>query len=285
MKRAIKIFTFILILIITLLGRLPAYTKQYGYGTIREFMILYTMLKVWRLEEITSEHFRVKFMPGNRAEAELILETAEYFYLPVTADFGFSLRNKIPIILYPSRETLNKSFGWDAKENAMGVYWAGTIRVLSPGIWAGDNDTGKLKETFFSSGPMAHELTHLVVDYLTRGNYPRWFTEGIALHEEYKLTGYVIKSAEGSLQQQHYSVDELTVNFDKLSDQTLAYAESFAAVQYIVQNFGEVTLLELIFELGKGNSLSYAMEKITGLNIQEFEKGWQEWRLSPVLDG
>ncbi|MDD4169754.1 MAG: peptidase MA family metallohydrolase [Desulfotomaculaceae bacterium] len=284
MKRAIKILSFALVLIITLLWRLPACAKYYGYGTIREFMIFYTVHKEWRSEEITTKHFRVRFMPGNQAEAELVLEAAEHFYSPVTADFRFSPRTKIPIILYSSRETLNKSFGWDAKENAMGVYWAGTIRVVSPLTWADDNDAGKLKEIFFSSGPMAHELTHLVVDYLTGGNYPRWFTEGVAQYEEYKLTGYIVKGAAGSLRQRHYSIGELTTDFDKLPDQTLAYGESLAAVQYIVQNFGEDILLELIHKLGEGYSLSYAMENSMGINLQVFEERWQEWHAPPLLE-
>lgn len=284
MKIAIKILTFALVLIITLLWKFPACVKHYSYGTIREFMIFYTALKEWRSEEITSEHFRVRFMPDNRAEAELVLEAAEHFYLSVTGDFCFSPRTKIPVILYSSRETLNKSFGWDAKENAMGVYWAGTIRVLSPLTWAGNDDADQLKETFFSSGPMPHELTHLVVDYLTRGNYPRWFTEGVAQYEEYKLTGFVVKGAAGALRQRHYSISELTADFDQLPDQTLAYGESFAAVQYIVQNFGEHTLLELLHKLGAGYSLSDAMEKSIGINLQVFEERWQEWRAPLLLE-
>ncbi|OPX84490.1 MAG: hypothetical protein A4E53_04274 [Pelotomaculum sp. PtaB.Bin104] len=276
MQSAIKVISASLVLFIALLCKIPAGVKFHGYGTVREFIKVYTMLKDWRSEEIYSEHFRVRFMPGNRAEAELVLEATEFFYYPVMKDFNYSPRTRIPVIIYSSREALNKSFGWDAKENAMGVYWAGTIRVLSPRAWAGGADMDKLKETFFSSGPVAHELTHLVVDYLTGGNYPRWFTEGVAQYEEYKLTGFVFRNTADLLRQSHYSIGELD-DFDNLPNQAQAYSESFSAVLYIVQNYGEDTLMELFNKLGEGNNFSEAMEKAMGINVQEFDLKWQEW--------
>ncbi|MDF9407022.1 hypothetical protein L7E55_01380 [Pelotomaculum isophthalicicum JI] len=275
MKIVLGLFTTVFIIVTAMFLKLPAGVRFYGYGAIRELMKVHTVMGTWGMNKISSEHFCVRFLPDKRAEAEMVLEVAEQFYRPVRADFCYSTRGKIPVILYSSKEELNKSFGWEAKESAMGVYWAGTIRVLSPEVWAGDVDEGQVKDKFISSGPMAHELTHLMVDYLTGGNYPRWFTEGVAQYEDYKLTGFVIGDPAASPGRQLYSMEELGASFDSLPDQAMAYQESFAAVYYIVQFYGEDVLYELIGELGQGCSLSQAMENVLNLNIMQFEKEWR----------
>jgi len=275
MKRVLRFLTVVFIIMVSLFLRLPAGVKFYGYGAIRELMKAHTVIGTWGMDKISSEHFYVCFSPDKRAEAEMVLQVAEQVYYPVTADFCFSPRGRIPLILYSSKEELNKSFGWEANESAMGVYWAGTIRVLSPQVWAGDVDAGQIKEKFISSGPMVHELTHLMVDYLTGGNYPRWFTEGVAQYEDYKLTGFVISDPAGYPGQPLYSIEELTADFDGLPDQALAYRESFAAVYYIVQFYGEDALHDLINELGRGYNLSRAMENVLNIDLRQFEIEWR----------
>lgn len=277
-----KITAAAVVVVLTLMWKLPLGLKHYGYGTVRELVKVHTVIGTWNLEKMTSEHFYIKFKPEDRAQAGLVLETAERFYRPVTEDFGFIPRSRIPIILYSSREELNKSFGWEAKESAMGVYWAGAIRVLSPAAWVEETEPEMVKEVFVSSGPMAHELTHLMVDYLTGGNYPRWFTEGVAQYEEYKLTGFEFTDAAGSLRGPLYSMKELTEGFDDLPNQSLAYRESLAAVRYIAHQYGENALYRLIKELGRGLDFSRALKNVAGLDEKQFEAQWKEWAVKKL---
>jgi hypothetical protein len=271
------------ILLAALFWNIPAGIKSYSYAAIRELAKAHTIIGTWQLEKLTSEHYYIKFRPEDRSEAELVLDTAEFFYRPVTEEFNFTPRGRIPIILYPSREALNQSFGWEANESAMGVYWAGTIRVLSPEVWVDQNDAARVKEVFTSSGPMAHELTHLMVDYLTGGNYPRWFTEGVAQYEEYKLTGFEMQDASGALKPPFYSMLDLTEHFDQLPNQTRAYGESLAAVRFIVHQGGEAALYQIISALGQGMDFNQATMKVLHLNETQFEAGWQNWAMAKTL--
>jgi len=275
-----KILAALLFLMPVWLGNIPAGIRFYGYWAIRELVKVHTVISTSHLSKLDAEHFYVKFKPGNRAAAELVLETAELFYPEVTEDFGFNTRTRIPIIMYASREELNKNFGWDADNSAMGVYWAGTIRVLAPDAWIHETDLRSVRDRFISSGPMAHELTHLVVDYLTGGNYPRWFTEGVAQYEEYKLTGFQINGPGFYEGLSLYSMRELDDKFDALPDQSLAYWESLASVRYLVSFHGEGVLGDLIIELGRGLDFSTALKKVTGLVYADFEKQWQEWAIN-----
>lgn len=279
MIMAAKILAASFVLLSVLLWKFSVAARTYSYWTVREIFKAYSVAATWDMDKLTSEHFYVKFRPEDRAGAELVLETAEYFYRPVTEDFGYTPRSKVPIILYSSKEELNKSFGWEAKESAIGVYYAGSIRVLAPGSWIYDAGPDSVKETFVSSGPMVHEFTHLMVDYLTGGNYPRWFTEGMAQYEEYKLTGF--EFIEPVLfGHSLYSMKDIADNFDDLPNQSLAYKEAFVAVRYIACVYGEKTLHDLIKSLGDGMKFEDAMEKHLKLDYGGFEKCWREWCLN-----
>ncbi len=277
--RAVKILTAAFILMMAFCVRLPAGTKTYSYWAVRELLKVYTVLGTWNMDKLTSEHFYVKFKPSDRQGAELVLETAEMFYRPVTEDFGYVPGARVPLILYPSKEELNSSFGWDAKESAIGVYWGGAIRVLTPQVWIEEKDPVRFREIFVSSGPMVHEFTHLMIDYLTGGNYPRWFTEGVAQYEEYKITGFEFNDINGLSGQQHYSMNDLSRNFDSLPNQYLAYREAYTAVRYIVDQHGEQALSDLIKELGDGTDFDQALSKILQLDSAGFEARWREWTL------
>ncbi|MDD2554018.1 MAG: peptidase MA family metallohydrolase [Desulfotomaculaceae bacterium] len=280
--KAVKILAAAFILISAFIWKIPVVTRTYGYWTIREIFKVYTVARAWDMEKLTSEHFYVKFRPEDRADAELVLETAEYFYRPVTEDFGYTPRARVPIVLHSSKAELNRSFGWEAKESAIGVYYAGVIKVLAPQSWIYEDGPDSIKETFISSGPIAHEFTHLMIDYLTGGNYPRWFTEGMAQYEEYKLTGFTFNDPAGAVNHSAYSMEDIAENFDGLPNQSLAYKEAFAAIRYIANVYGEKTLHDLIKSLGNGMEFENAMQKYLKLDYAGLEKCRQEWALSNI---
>ncbi|MDD4335371.1 MAG: peptidase MA family metallohydrolase, partial [Desulfotomaculaceae bacterium] len=267
-------------LISAFIWKIPAAARAYSYWTVRETLKVYTVAGAWDMEKLTSEHFYVKFRPENRGDAVLVLETAEYFYRPVTEDFGYTPRARVPIILHSSKTELNKCFGWEAKESAIGVYYAGVIRALAPQSWIYEDGPDSIKEIFVTSGPMAHEFTHLMIDYLTGGNYPRWFTEGMAQYEEYKLTGFTFNDPAGAVNHSLYSMKDIAGNFDDLPNQSLAYKEAFAAVRFIAGEYGEKTLHDLIRSLGTGMDFENAMQKHLELDYAGLEKCRREWAFS-----
>ncbi|MDD4335697.1 MAG: hypothetical protein PHY77_08855, partial [Desulfotomaculaceae bacterium] len=88
--KAVKILTAAFVLISAFIWKVPAAARTYSYWTVRETLKVYTVAGAWGMEKLTSEHFYVKFRPENRGDAVLVLETAEYFYRPVTEDFGYT---------------------------------------------------------------------------------------------------------------------------------------------------------------------------------------------------
>lgn len=265
---------FFLTLAVLATVRLPAQVRGYAYELYREAARANVELKARNLPTLDGSHIRVKYQESDRPYAEMVLEASEKFYSPIAKKYGLKVNRKITVMVYPSREALNASFGWPASESAMGVYWVGVIRVLSPATWIQQTDPQEMQEVFVSAGPMAHEITHLAVDYATRGNCPRWLTEGLAQLEEYRLTGFRFPDPLRS-SEQVYSLEQMDRDFDNLEDQSLAYRESLSVVEYMVSVYGEDKLKEILALLGNGRSIEDSVEQVLGLKLVELERNWQ----------
>lgn len=276
-KRLVFIFMVSIFTILNLFSFGPRLAKALSYSVLRELAKQQFMYKTKHLAQLEGEHFIIRYYPKDENVAKMVLQNAEDIYKPVGDKLQFTSKGKVPVVIYPTREALGQSFGWEANESAMGVYWAGAIRILSPNEWIYEENPEKLRQVFKKKGPMAHEFTHLVVDYYTRGNYTRWLTEGIAQHIEYKLTGFKFDGKESSLKQPLYSFDSMDKQFDALQNQGLAYRQSLVAVEYLIERFGEDKLKELLDNLRKGENLDKSMQNALGIDLFHFESDFKNW--------
>ncbi len=256
--------------------RLPAQIRGFTYELYREIARIHMEFQSRDLPSLEGKNIRVKYQEKDTKYAPMVLTASEKFYRPVAEKYGFNRREKVTVVVYPSKEELNASFGWPASESAMGVYWAGVIRVLSPGSWVEGESPEEVRNNFTNVGPMAHELTHLAVDYATRGNCPRWFTEGLAQLEEYRLTGFRFSYQSGS-GEDFYSLKQMDRGFDDLPDQALAYREALSAVEYINTVYGEEKLLEIVSMLGSGWGMGDSLKGSLGMDLLSFEQNWRTW--------
>lgn len=272
----------VLFLISTLILRYPFTVKAASYNFLREFVKREIYLRTWDWNTLRGTNFVLKFENQDASVANLVLQTAEEIFTPINEALEYTPDTQVLMVMYPNKASLNKSFGWDADENAMGVYWAGSIRILSPLAWIEDEET--IGQEFRDQGPIAHEYTHLVVDYMTKGNYTRWLTEGVAQYMERELTGFAFPILDVTSREQLYSLQEMTTNFDNLPDQSLAYHQSLAAIDYYVESFGFEALVNLLQDLGRGKSLSQALHENTGLSFEIFESQVQEYILGTAKE-
>jgi len=260
----------------------PVAARSHLYSVARDVMKISLDLKTYHWYVIDGENFRVKYQPVDADVARLVLRTAEEICQAVNEMLAYRPEEPVYVYIYPTKETLNKSFGWDASVNAMGVYWAGTIRILSPLEWVEDEE--QLETIFRESGPLVHEYAHLLVDYRTQGNYPRWLTEGIAQYVERELTGYLL-AATGEGQGNWYSLKDMDEDFDLLPDQSLAYQQSLWAVDYLVELKGFDGVLALLEELAAGKKISEALEAVLGQDLDTFEVSLKRWVTSQETAG
>jgi hypothetical protein len=250
--------------------------RGWFYSACRECGRVNLEFRTRGLQEKDSEHFRVRCQQPDADVADMVLQAAERAYGPVNDALGFTPRDKVLIVVYPNAEELAKSFGWPADQSALGVYWMGTIRVLSPRAWI--TDESDFHERFWNSGPMAHEYTHYVVDHLACGNYPRWLTEGLAQREDRDLTGFVFALDRDDLAaQEPYKLRQLDSDFDDRDDQMLAYWQSLAAVEFMDEQYSIDRIKDLINRLGRGYNQEIAFRTTFGISFDEFEARYRFW--------
>ena len=129
------------------------------------------------MDKVETANFIINYEHGDARSAAIVAAAAEEAYNNVIAALGYKPAKKTLVIIYANKKEMVKAFGQLGSEGAMGVYWGGVIQVLSPYAWL---KPGQTATDYKTTGPMVHEFTHLVFDYMTNGNYPRWFTEGLA---------------------------------------------------------------------------------------------------------
>ncbi len=278
-SKTLRILTVTLPLVLgaALLGRWWPYPREAVYSLYRDQGKAQTLADLQGYHKQSSEHFDIFYTPDDENVVDMILETAETSWKPVVEQVGHTPEGRVPLIVYASRTALRQAFGWGSSESAMGVYWKGTVRLLSPNVWIDEESPKQKLKVFRKLNPIAHELTHYVLDYLTDGNYPRWFTEGLAQRVEYNTSGYLWIESNSSLRQDLYTLRDLEENFDKLSNQPLAYRESYLLVDYMGKRLGEQELDSLIQKLGRGVPFRSAVEGTYGMTVDEIFARWQQW--------
>jgi len=259
-----------------------ARVSMWVYPVVRSFAQARINFETRDMLAYETPHFIVKYTPADAGIVHMVAKAAEAAYNPVTAAVGLRPSGKTLVVIYPDKSEMRKAFGWSGDESAMGAYWGGVVEVLSPRVWLKE---GQGTAEFIRSGPMVHEFTHLVFDHLTRGNYPRWFTEGLAQYVEYRTTGYEWISSTNSLKKSPlYTMEELDTSFDSLPNQALAYRESLAAVRYIAEVYGEAKLHAVFAGLAAGRPMDQAIKAALGIDYQDFAAAWPIWAASHMKD-
>jgi len=288
-EKAPSEYTFILsmlimgLLVFAIVLRFPHLPKVMAYPFFRVAGCERVQRETASWPLLESGHFVLHYEPGTDPEAaRLVLKTAEECWKPVKQLLGGEAPERVPLIVYRDRQSLREGFGWGPEENAMGVYWAGTVRVLSPTDWVVGYGSTETAAVFRREGPMAHELAHLLIDFRARGNYPRWLTEGIAQQVEREVTGFAFRPVEVEKEGEWYSLAALDRSFDKLPDQRLAYRQSVLLVDYLSSIYGPGFPGDLLDALGRGYTINQALISVSGLSASRLEAEFRDWAKSSV---
>lgn len=262
--RRILLFTSIIVIGFFSFFIMKEHLQVSFYPIIKNFEKNRIMKSLEDYQTINTEHFTVYFKEKERDIGEITGEIIEDHYDEICSYFDYYPTEDIPIIIYEKGEDIIDTIKLKGETPPLGVYYSGTINLLSPNIWlSGDN----IEEEYRKTTPVIHEFTHLIVDAKTKGNYPLWLTEGLALFLEERIIGFEWNGGIGKTSD--ITLKDLNDNFDNI-ETDIAYRKSFEMVRYLNSKYEFDKFNLLLDNLGMGSNIDTSLKKVFRFSISEF---------------
>ncbi len=155
------------------------------------------------------------------------------------------------------------------------IDWASGVAISSQKLILLRTDAQNLfslEETF------VHELSHILLLHPIPHRPPRWFIEGVAIHQAGENLLHRFHSLSGAaLGDRMIPLKDLEQHFPReASGRHLAYAQSGYFVSYLVRRFGEDPLREFIGRLFDGIPFSQAFLDTYQDSLVSLEKQWKD---------
>ena len=209
---------------------------------------------------------------GDEAFAQELMAAAQEALKRLERDTGAHLKRPSRIYIYANANELKGAMIFPQE-------WTGGVAFTGFGTIAIGIEPSNL---LWGEKALTHELTHLVIDQMTLNPYndlPVWLDEGLAMYNEGLLepqfANYLAKAViEDSL----LSVRSLSSPFSAEPEKAvLSYAQSYSLVQYLISNYGQEKMLELLLTFEKGSTYDGALKKVYGFDMDELDELWQEY--------
>ncbi len=135
---------------------------------------------------------------------------------------------------------------------------------------------------------VAHELAHVVVGNLVSACYsrlPTWLSEGLAMVAEGGLDAESQRMLDQALQDDtFYPVRALSDGFtEDPGGASLAYAQSYSLVTYLLEAHGRERLLGLLDAAQAGSRPDAALAEVYGFDTDGLDRAWRQWIGAPPL--
>ena len=157
--------------------------------------------------------------------------------------------------------------------------WTGGVAFTRYGIMAIGIAPEKLD---WGKRAIAHELTHLVIHQVTLNPYneiPTWLDEGLAMRSEGGLSPTMEVFLNRAVADESLiSVQSLASPFSAYSGEaSLSYAQSYSLVDFLISQYGQAKMDELLQTFAAGSTYDTALEKVYGFDMDGLDVRWQNW--------
>jgi len=194
--------------------------------------------------------------------------------------YQMHLGRPVQVEVYPDHE--------DFAVRTMGMPGLGALGVTFGDVVAMDSPSGRRPGDFHWASTLWHEMSHVYVLTATKFRVPRWFTEGVAVHEETaaapdwgdRLTPDVIQAIKTKKLLPVAEIDRGFIHPSYPGQVIVSYFQAGKICDYISQKWGEGKLLDMIHAFAQTTTTEAVIEKQLGLKSAEFDKQFMAW-----LDG
>jgi hypothetical protein len=224
-----------------------------------------------------STNFNLYWYKGDSHFAQQLVAAGEEALDLLEEDIGARPDRTIEVYVYGSTTALQGSLIYPDE-------WTGGVAFTEYGIVALGISTQQLS---WGEGAMAHEMAHLVVHQVTMNGYgivlPNWLDEGLAMYAEGELSSDLASALSSAVKRGRLdSVQSLSSSFPAdTAGATLAYAESYSLVEYLLENKGSrEKMLELLGAMKAGSGYEEALQGVYGLSISQLDFQWKQYLMA-----
>ncbi len=215
---------------------------------------------------------------GDSTFAQELMDACDEGLTRSTQDIGTYPEEPIEIYIYASTVDLKGAMIFP-QEWTGGVAFT-AFSTIAIGISPSELNWGK--------SALVHELMHLVVHQATFGPYgqlPLWLDEGLAMYSEGELDPTLRSYLEEAISKDELiSVRSLCSPFSAYSEKaSLSYAQSYSLVVYLMDNYGQDSMLDLLTILKQGSTYDEALTEVYGFDIDGLDARWRATLSSDTL--
>ena len=218
----------------------------------------------------------------------VIYQLIERTYHDVGKIFQCYPQHKVPISIEAVNKDSTHQASYEAKYSEDAVFTSSLSTPTAPlPLWVLACYDGGIRlahRPYDDSGVgilysvLRHEWVHLLVDLLAQGRCPNWLDEGLAQ----SIARPLINSEEAILRQasrnrQLLPLGDMQKPFSQISTKLrrLAYLQSRAMVEYLVQQFGISHIRALLNQIGAGKPLETAFREVFDKTEEEIVAVWR----------
>jgi len=191
--------------------------------------------------------------------------------------YQFTLDRPAQVEVYPDHE--------DFAVRTLGMPGLGALGATFGYVVAMDSPSGRKPGSFHWASTLWHEMSHVYVLTATKHRVPRWFTEGLAVHDETaassgwgdRLSPEVIAAIR---EKKLLPVSELDRGFIRPSYDSQVIVSYFQAGQicdFIEQKWGAAKLLGMVRGFAVPKTTAQVVEQELGLKPEEFDRQFLAW--------
>ena len=219
---------------------------------------------------LAGDQVTIYWYQGDEPFAQELMDAAGEALQRLASDIGVSLEQAVSIYIYASSQDLLDALVFPYE-------WTGGIAFPDFGIIAIGIPAYNLA---WGKRAMAHELAHLVVYQAVFGPYgdiPVWLDEGLAVYTEGGLSSDRRSSLEEAISNDELiSVRSLSSSFPTDPDEArLSYAESYSVVVFLLDNYGQDKMLQLLDVFREGSGYDGALIEVYGFDMDGLNELWR----------
>jgi tetratricopeptide (TPR) repeat protein len=232
----------------------------------RNFVVLKDDTTILKLHKKESDLLYPYFQP------EMKRDIAAY-----EQKYHMKLSAPVQVEVYPDHE--------DFAVRTLGMPGLGALGVTFGNVVAMDSPSGRKPGDFHWASTLRHELSHVFILAATNHRVARWFTEGLAVHEETEaspewgdpITPDIVVALRDKKLLPVADLDRGFVRPKYPAQVLVSYFQAGQICDYIQSRWGAAKLLDMVHAYAHVVSTREVIQKSLGMSPEQFDKEFQAW--------